>query len=169
MIRIGTLVYASSDITDAAISAIQELGFSYIPSTPEPTFSECKSAEEKNKDANFKLFWTDYLPLNDAMLKTLGIQWDQLNIIPDGDTVYQFRLVGCYYTANDPMWYVAVSAYAHEPLVEYGMLRTRVNVTLRVDMQFRGRRSSFVDAPASISPKPIADAVGQKMNSMSHM
>jgi hypothetical protein len=93
-------VYPAKGINAAALQAISGLGFSFQQNSKPPPFPECDAASEKHKDG-FERFWTDYLTLDDAQLAKMGLSWAQLGIVPDKSLVYQFRIVGCYYTAYD--------------------------------------------------------------------
>jgi hypothetical protein len=92
-------VYPARDVNNAALSAIEALGFSFQTVGPAPNFREC--TEKKRDFPELKQFWTDYRVLKDEVLSKWNITWQQLEIVPDKDTTYQLRIVGCYYTSHD--------------------------------------------------------------------
>jgi hypothetical protein len=152
-------VFSPDDITKAAVDAVQDFGFSYHVGVHAPTFPECKREQEQFKDTSF--FWTDYVPLNEKFITKFSLNWDDLNITPNNDIFYQLRIVGCYHNIND-----GESVAVAHPYVMEGQnlsLDTSMNLILRIDIQYRGRKSAFIDGPKSIYPKSILDTISKNI------
>lgn len=162
-------VYPAEDINSAAVRAISSLGFSFKQYTTPPPFPECDAAAEKQKNASFKRFWTDYVTLNDDELAKMGLSWRQLGIAADDSLVYQFRIVGCYYTDYDgsviPFTDPKAAFYSQFNNPYNPSYRTEVTVILKVDAQSRARKSAFLKLNnPSISPKPFLDVIAASIN-----
>jgi hypothetical protein len=166
--------YSAKDITDAAISAIQSFGFAWDPNSPRPTFNQCETKAEKSNASNGAVFWTDYIVLSDAFLSRIGVKWDQLNIVTDSHTHYQFRIVGCYTTISDgeyapfaraengdiiPLGDPILDRTAFSPLYD-----TRIDLVMKIDMQYRWSKSGFIDVPTSIYPKALVDVIEKQID-----
>jgi hypothetical protein len=157
-------VYPAQAINAAALQAISGLGFSFQQNSKPPPFPECDAASEKHKDG-FERFWTDYLTLDEVQLAKMGLSWAQLGIAPDESLVYQFCIVGCYYTAYDGSNTPFIQPEAVHLPSDLGLCNTDVTLILKVDMRRRARKSAFSEvSSSSISPKPLLDVLAAKLH-----
>ncbi len=161
-------VYSASDISDSALKAIQDLGFSMNPAGVSYRFKNCLSIDQKQVDSeNSKLiyFWTDYIYLTDALLNSMQLNWNDLGVTPSDHLAYQIQLMGCYYTENDG---------GNTPFTDPGMARapgvlsrsayeTSVRLIMTLYMQKRAQKSSFISVENSVYPKKILDHIRNQM------
>jgi hypothetical protein len=157
-------VYPARDVNNAALSAIEALGFSFQTVGPAPNFREC--TEKKRDFPELKQFWTDYRVLKDEVLSKWNITWQQLEIVPDKDTTYQLRIVGCYYTSHDganvPFTQpeAARQQFGH---VFQPLYNTTIQFVIKVDIQERAPKGSWEQVSTSISPKVFLDSVAGRI------
>jgi hypothetical protein len=153
--------YSAKDISGAAITAIQDVGFSFRPDSSRPNFSECKNEPKNSAGGKPSFFWTDYIPLDDAFLMKIDVKWEQLKILHDSSTFYQVRVVGCYQTVADGETILAMDPKTIPSDLFQVFARTEIKLIMRIDLQYRGLKSGFVDVPTSVYPKPILDVIAK--------
>jgi hypothetical protein len=159
-------VYSAGEIKEAALAAIQEIGFSLNPDKKSSSIGECNSLHQQYGHAegsNFSSFWTDFVILNENFLKTLKITWKEIGIVQNDDITYRLQLMGCHCTiANGADVPFSNPRAARLPeSSDADTYRTSVKLIMAVTMEKRASKSAFIPTVEFIQPKAILDRIKQ--------
>ena len=156
-----------SDVNNAALSAISDLGFSFQQNSESPPFRECDALAQKQAGAGFRRFWTDYMVFNNSLLAKTGMTWAQLGVTHKDYITYQVRIVGCYYTKHDGAVVPFTDpkmALEPEHIRQPNLYNTEVTLIMTAHIQQRASHSGFVDIDINLSPKPLLDIIAARMH-----
>ena len=154
---------------------LQELGFGLNPKGLKP---KDNAFDTESKDAAGRLFWTDLIPLDDAMLRRFATTRAALRLTDDGKTFYAVQIAfSC--DARNPLADMAREnpnvAREEAVMSESGIpgstarpAATQVNFAFSLLLKKRGEKSTYLDDSSEYDNGPILDWLYEKIAARIH-